>query len=162
MKIQLLSLATTAIFFASCGGESPKSVNTTPTEQSTPTENYEFTINAIGNTMADMAYDTKEIKVKSGAKVTVNLTNTGSDESMLHNIVFVKQGSEKEVAMEGIPLKEQNYFNASNANVIAGSGVTKPGASVKIEFTAPEAGTYSYICTYPGHWQKMQGILIVE
>ena len=35
MKIQLLSLATSAIIFASCGGESPKSVNTTPTEQST-------------------------------------------------------------------------------------------------------------------------------
>jgi azurin len=112
--------------------------------------------------MSEMSYDTKELKVKAGSKVKVNLTNTGSDAAMLHNIVFVKQGTEKDVAMEGINLKDQNYFNSTNANVIAGSAVAQPGASVTLEFTAPEAGTYTYICTYPGHWQKMQGVLIVE
>jgi len=164
MKIQLLTLAALAALITSCGGEAPK--NATSTEQKTetdaPAQTYEFTINAVGNTMTDMAYDTKELKVKAGSTVKVNLVNAGTDETMLHNIVFVKQGAEKEVAMEGIPLKEQNYFNASNANVIAGSAVSKPGGTVTVEFTAPEAGMYTYICSYPGHWQKMQGVLIVE
>ena len=163
MKTQIISLGMMAVVLASCGGETPKSTTSAEgTSQSAPAQTYEFTINAIGNTMADMSYDTKELKVKAGSKVKVNLTNTGTDGAMLHNIVFVKQGSEKEVAMEGINLKDQNYFNASNTNVIAGSAVTQPGGTVTLEFTAPEAGTYSYICTYPGHWQKMQGVLIVE
>jgi azurin len=112
--------------------------------------------------MAEMSYDTKELKVKAGSKVKVNLTNKGSDAAMLHNIVFVKQGTEKDVAMEGLNLKDQNYFNASNPSVIAGSAVSQPSTTVTVEFTAPEPGTYTYICTYPGHWMAMQGTLIVE
>jgi azurin len=162
MKTQLITLGLAASLLASCGGEAPKSTSTESAAQTATPQSYEFTINAVGNTMADMSYDTKELKVKAGSKIKVTLTNTGTDAAMLHNIVFVKQGSEKEVAMEGMNLKDQNYFNSANANVVAGSAVTQPGASVSLEFTAPEAGTYSYICTYPGHWQKMQGVLIVE
>lgn len=148
----------------SCGGDKPaKTTDTTEqTTASTEAESMEFTINAVGNTMSDMSYDTKEVKVKSGAKVKINLTNKGTDAAMLHNIVIVNQGTEKEVAMEGIPLKDKNYFNAANTNVIAGSAVAEPGKTVVLEFTAPAPGTYSYICTYPGHWMKMQGIMIVE
>jgi azurin len=162
MKKQLIILTFAAAILASCGNDGPKSTTTETTGQNAPVQSYEFTLNAVGNTMADMGYDTKELKVKAGSNVKINLTNAGSDPAMLHNIVFVKQGSEKEVAMEGINLKDQNYFNPTNANVIAGSVVAQPGGSVTLEFTAPEPGTYSYICTYPGHWQKMQGILIVE
>jgi azurin len=161
MKTYIIALSASALLLASCGGgETPKS--TTPAEQTTPAQTFEFTINAVGNTMTDMAYDTKEIKVTSGSTVKINLTNTGTDETMLHNIVIVKAGSEKEVATEGLNLKEQHYFNPANANVIAGSSVTKPGETNTVQFTAPEPGTYSYICTYPGHWQKMRGTLIVE
>jgi azurin len=161
MKAYLIVLSTSALFLAACGGgETPKS--TTPTEQAAPAQTFEFTINATGNTMTEMAYDTKELKVTAGAMVKINLTNAGTDETMLHNIVFVKAGSEKEVAMEGMNFKEQHYFNSANANVVAGSNVTKPGETTSVEFTAPEPGTYSYICTYPGHWQKMRGTLIVE
>lgn len=150
----------TLFALASCGnGE--KNQNSDKNNAETP-KSIELTINAVGNTMADMAYDTKEIKVKAGSKVKINLVNQGTDAAMLHNIVFVKQGSEKEVAMEGINLKDKNYFNAENPNIIGGSGVAGPGLTVSFEFIAPEAGTYSYICTYPGHWMKMQGVLIVE
>ncbi|MFN5664281.1 MAG: plastocyanin/azurin family copper-binding protein [Bacteroidota bacterium] len=45
---------------------------------------------------------------------------------------------------------------------MAGSAVSQPAATVTVEFTAPEPGTYTYICTYPGHWMAMQGTLIVE
>jgi azurin len=166
-KIIIASMALALIY--ACGdSNSNKTSETTvaSTETAAPAEapkTVEFTVNAVGNTMADMAFDTKEIKVKAGSTVKVNLTNQGTDASMLHNIVFVKQGSEKEVATEGINLKDQNYFNPQNANVIAGSAVAAPGATVTVEFTAPtEAGTYAYICTYPGHWMKMQGVLIVE
>jgi azurin len=165
-KIIITSLALALIY--ACGdSNSNKTAETSTTNEATinaeAPKTGEFTINAVGNTMADMSFDTKEIKVKAGSTVKVNLTNQGTDASMLHNIVFVKQGAEKEVATEGINLKDQNYFNPQNVNVIAGSAVAAPGATVTVEFTAPsEAGTYAYICTYPGHWMKMQGVFIVE
>lgn len=158
-------IVSTALLYvlASCGGNQPQQNTETaaPAAEVAP-QTMELTINAVGNTMADMAYDTKEIKAKSGAKVIVNLTNQGNDPAMIHNLVIVKQGSEKDVAMEGLNLKDQNYFNATNPNVIAGSPMAEPGKTVTFEFTAPEPGTYTYICTYPGHWMKMQGTLIVE
>ncbi|MCU0442259.1 MAG: plastocyanin/azurin family copper-binding protein [Bacteroidia bacterium] len=162
MKTQLIATASLVWLLTACGGGNNQSKTAEQTQQNATPQSYEFTVNAIGNTMADMAFDTKEIKVKAGSSVKVNLKNTGTDETMLHNIVFVKQGSEKEVAMEGLNLKDQNYFNPSNSNVVAGSGVTKPGETLSVSFTAPEPGVYSYICTYPGHWQKMMGTLIVE
>lgn len=163
---KLLIAAVTLGLVYSCGNSTNNTTTeTTSTEQTAPAaeaKSVEFTLNAVGNTMADMAYDTKELKVKAGSKVKINLTNQGTDASMLHNVVIVKQGSEKDVATEGISLKDQNYFNAQNPNVVAGSAVAQPGATVTLEFTAPEPGAYAYICTYPGHWMKMQGILIVE
>lgn len=163
MKKVILAAVVLATIYGCGNSNQPKETSTsTTTEQTASAKSYEFTINAIGNTMADMSFDTKELKVTTGSKVKINLTNQGTDASMLHNIVIVKQGSEKDVAMEGINLKDQNYFNAQNPNVVVGSAVSQPGATVMIEFTAPEPGTYSYICTYPGHWMKMQGTLIVE
>jgi len=163
MKKAIFAVLTLGLVY-SCGNSTKPAESATTENTAAPAEakSYEFTLNAVGNTMADMGYDSKELKVTSGAKVKINLTNQGTDASMLHNVVIVKQGTEKEVATEGISLKDKNYFNAENTNVIAGSAVAAPGATVTVEFTAPAAGTYTYICTYPGHWMKMQGVLIVE
>lgn len=146
-----------SVLAAGCGGGSKA-----PEAQHAQARQYEFTINATGNTMSDMAYDTKALTVTAGAAVTINLVNQGTDGAMLHNLVIVKQGAEKEVAMEGINLRDQHYFNPQNPSVIAGSAIAQPGATVRLTFTAPEEGTYTYLCTYPGHWMKMQGTLTVE
>jgi azurin len=36
------------------------------------------------------------------------------------------------------------------------------GESDTITFDAPEAGTYVFLCTFPGHYQVMRGEFIVE
>jgi azurin len=36
------------------------------------------------------------------------------------------------------------------------------GETTTIAFTAPAAGTYDYICSFPGHYGMMKGKLIVE
>lgn len=166
MKKLFILLAAGTTILASCGGgqkpQSSETTTTTTTTEQTTTSSIELTVNAIGNTMDAMGYDTKEIKVKAGAKVKLTLTNKATDGAMIHNIVFVNAGTEKDVAMEGLTMQDKNYFNSGNPNVIAGSSLVKPGESTSIEFTAPAAGTYAYICTFPGHWMKMQGVLIVE
>jgi azurin len=30
-----------------------------------------------------------------------------------------------------------------------------------VTFTAPAKGTYPYICTFPGHYQTMKGVMTV-
>jgi len=47
--------------------------------------------------------------------------------------------------------------------VIALSPVLQSGNSYVMYFRSPRTpGVYPYLCTYPGHWQVMQGKLIVE
>lgn len=164
MKKQIILLFSAATFLASCGGSGQKAATTEngAKEQTATATTTELTVNAIGLSMADMSYDTKELKVKAGAKVKVNLINKATDASMQHNIVFVKQGTEKDVAMEGLNFQKTNYFNSANPNVIAGSALAGPGQTVTVEFTAPAAGTYGFVCTFPGHFMKMIGTLVVE
>jgi azurin len=38
----------------------------------------------------------------------------------------------------------------------------KPGIKEELTFPAPAAGEYMFICTYPGHWQQMQGTFTVK
>ena len=164
MKKQIILLFSAALF-AACGGSGQKAATTNESsskEQTSAPAAVELTVNAVGLSMADMSYDTKELKVKSGAKVKVNLINKAADASMQHNIVFVKQGTEKDVAMEGLNFQKTNYFNSANPNVIAGSALAGPGQTVTVEFTAPAAGTYGFVCTFPGHFMKMIGTLVVE
>jgi len=116
-------------------------------------------LSADGNTMADMKYTPTTLTVKSGSTVKINFKNNGKDESMQHNFVLVKNGTAEAVATAAINI--DNHIPPS-ADVLYGIPATKPGSLTVITFAAPPIGTYQYICTYPGHWQKMQGTFIVQ
>lgn len=154
---------------ASCGG-AEKPADSTPVDSSasnvsetpsTPGE-AQMTIKIIGNTMTDMAYEPTSASVKAGDKVTVTLINENTAEGMLHNWVLVKLGSGQEVATAAIAAGTDKQYVPENPNVIAYSKLLNPKESTTFEFTAPEAGSYNYICTYPGHFPKMIGKLVVE
>jgi azurin len=50
-----------------------------------------------------------------------------------------------------------------SSDVLWSAPVLDPGKSHEILFDAPTTpGQYPFICTFPGHWRMMQGILIVE
>jgi uncharacterized cupredoxin-like copper-binding protein len=47
--------------------------------------------------------------------------------------------------------------------MIAHTALLAPGGSETIEFTAPAAGSYTFVCTYPGHYGGgMKGVLTVN
>jgi azurin len=120
-------------------------------------------LHAVGNNMSEMHYDLSTIYLKAGNKIKLTLTNDGSDPSMIHNVVIVKDGTMQDVAMAGVKVgPDKDYVPADNPNVIAHTKMAKPTKTVTVEFTAPPAGNYQFFCSYPGHYVKMNGQVIVE
>jgi len=121
----------------------------------------ELKIAAVANTMT---YDTPTLTVSAGQKVHLVLTNNATIK-LPHNWVLVKPASEAAVAAAGIPKGEAgNYLDTSNENVLAYTPMAKDhGGTSEVTFTAPTTpGQYPYICTVPGHYLKMKGVLIVQ
>jgi len=112
--------------------------------------------------MSEMKYDIESITVKEGSWVRINLENKGIDNAMMHNIVFINYGTRKKVASEAIKIWPSQNFVTNKKNIIAYSGVAKPGESVILEFKAPNKGNYEFLCTYPGHAEIMRGYFFVK
>ena len=119
----------------------------------------EINIASVGETMA---YDQTALTVKAGQKVHVVLTNRATSQAMKHNWVLVNAGKEADVATAGMTAGEgKGYVAPGDGNVIAHTPLSQPGGQTEVTFTAPAAGTYPYICTFPGHYQSMHGTLTV-
>ncbi|MBA3649111.1 MAG: cupredoxin domain-containing protein [Chitinophagales bacterium] len=123
----------------------------------------EFTLNAIGNSMDVMSYSMADIHVKSGSTIKIHFSNTAKDSALKHNFFIVKTGTMEQVATAGNaagPAKE--FVPDDRSNVLYHSPLLNPGQSADLVFAAPPFGNYQFVCTYPGHWQKMNGKFIVE
>jgi azurin len=122
-----------------------------------------LTIKGVGENMADMKYDLSELTVPAGSTVKLTLLSEATDPSMPHNWVLVKKGNAERIATKGIEAgADKAYVDATDTDVLVYTKMVGPGEKDEITFPAPPPGEYQYICTYPGHWQKMQGILIVK
>ena len=116
-----------------------------------------------------MQYDIKAFEVKPGQKVKLTFTNIGKlpKVAMGHNVTVLKKGSDKQAfAMEAIKFAANDYIPTSapfKDQIIAHTKLLGPGESESIEFTAPaEAGEYPFLCTFPGHFAVMNGIMTVK
>lgn len=122
----------------------------------------ELTLTATGNTMADMSYDHHELKVKAGCTVKITFTNKSTDASMPHNFVLIDKDAVQQVADAALKAGVDNQFVPNVDAVLVASKLTQPGEKTIVTFAAPPVGEYKFICTYPGHYSKMNGKFIVE
>nr|WP_299675108.1 azurin [uncultured Dokdonia sp.] len=113
-----------------------------------------------------MQFDKKEFKVKAGQEVTLTLRHTGKIDIkvMGHNFVLLKQGTaipafSASAASVG---QESDWIPDGGKDVIAHTKMIGGGQSTTVTFTAPAAGTYDFICSFPGHSGLMKGKFIVE
>ena len=113
-------------------------------------------------------YDIKEFTVKAGQKVKLTLINP--EESVTkqpHNIIIVNPGKKDVVGMAAnMGLTDPKFLTEKQAvpdsdEILFHSSLVQAGAEETIEFTAPAAGDYPYLCTYPGHWALMNGVMKV-
>lgn len=147
-----------------CGGNSEAEKEPETTTETMATESNEATLSIEGNDQ--MQFNTKELKVKAGQKVTLTLHHTGTmaKTAMGHNWVLLSQGTdiasfaEKAVAAGA----DHDYIPADGAGIIAHTSLIGGGETTTVEFTAPAAGSYDFICSFPGHWSMMRGTLVVE
>jgi azurin len=56
---------------------------------------------------------------------------------------------------------DRNYIPRM-PEVLQATPLVNPNEKVTLTFTAPDKpGEYPYICTFPGHWRIMQGVMKV-
>jgi azurin len=123
----------------------------------------ELTLRALGNTLDEIAYSEDTLEVKAGALVKLTFINEGMDMPMVHNVVFTAPDKYKQVALAGAKIGSPGNYIPEGPSVIAATPIALPGQTVQLEFTAPtEPGEYDFVCTYPEHFQKMHGTLLVK
>ena len=123
----------------------------------------ELTIGVLPNTMR---FDKAELSVKAGAKVKLTFKNEKC--LLMHNFLLIKPGTKDAVgaladAMVSDPQAlAKQYCPECDSVLVKGNKLIATGQTDVIEFTAPaEPGDYPYICTFPGHWRLMNGVLHV-
>ena len=84
---------------------------------------------------------------------------------MLHNIVFTTPGADQEVGELALKLGldgEVMGYVPNTSKVLYNSKLLQPKESETIYLIAPDKpGDYPFVCTYPGHYMSMKGILRV-
>ncbi len=132
-------------------------------KDTTRQEVQELELHALGNTLEEIRYSTDTLMAEAGALVKLTFVNEGVDMPMVHNVVFTAPGKYKQVALAGARVGASGNYIPESEAVIAGSPMALPGQTVEMEFTVPtEPGLYDFVCTYPGHWKKMNGVLVVN
>lgn len=116
------------------------------------------TIKPVGN---EMKFEKTSFTVEKGQEVTVIMDNIATLPMMKHNIVFLNDASKvNDIGMAAI--SAPGYLPKNDA-IIAATPIADPGKQTKVTFKAPQkAGTYVYICTFPGHYAMMRGEMIVK
>ncbi len=111
----------------------------------------------------EMRYDTAYFAVQAGRPVQVVLQN---EDLMPHNIVITVPGALREVAELGLAAGPKGYegkqYVPRSEKILHATNMVQPGKQERLTFTAPaEPGEYPYVCTFPRHWMRMYGVMVV-
>ena len=113
---------------------------------------------AIGSDGDNMAFDKTELTAKPGSVVRLIFKNNVKTSGLQHNWVMTKPGTEADVSNLGTQAGADKGWIPDSPNVIAHTRLINAGEEDSIIFTAPPAGDYPFICTFPGHQTSMKGV----
>jgi putative membrane-bound dehydrogenase-like protein len=120
---------------------------------------------ALSVVVGQMKFDRTTITARAGQRVEIAFTNL---DDMPHNVVIFKRGSmatyEKELfGSLNEPNAQLRGFVPDSPNVLYASPLLNARESALLVFDAPaEPGEYPFVCSFPGHWVTMRGVLRVE
>jgi putative membrane-bound dehydrogenase-like protein len=111
-----------------------------------------------------MKFDQQLITAKAGTTIEIILDNP---DFMQHNFVLIKPGTSNQVGAAADKLAQ----NADGAKlqyvpqmpeVLKATPLVNPGQKFTLTLKVPDRpGDYPYLCTFPGHWRIMNGVLRV-
>ena len=116
----------------------------------------------IVGTKPGLKFDVAKFQVKAGSRIRLVFNN---NDDMLHNLVIVKPKTVDKVGQAAIGMgldgAEKAYVPALD-EVLFHTGLMQPESQETIYFVAPTTpGDYTFVCTYPGHYTLMQGVIKV-
>jgi uncharacterized protein len=113
---------------------------------------------------SQMKFDISRFTVAAGEEVVIELVNK---DEMPHNLLITKQGALETVSlaaekMVALPDAFARSFIPEGPEVLFSIRLLQPNETLQARFTAPsEPGNYPFVCTFPGHWRTMNGIVEV-
>jgi len=114
--------------------------------------------------LEQMQFDLNWFVVQAGKPVQILLTNL---DAMPHNLVIGQPGSLQEIGTKGGGMPpsadpEAKAYVPDTPLVLQSTRLVSPGDAARLNFTAPaRPGQYIYVCTFPGHWVRMYGVMLV-
>jgi azurin len=110
-----------------------------------------------------MRYDLEEFTVTAGRPVRLVLHNP---DGMQHNLLIVAPGALEAIGGLADTMGADGFakgFVPADPRVLHSVRLLNPGETATLEFTAPATpGDYPYVCTFPGHWRLMRGVMHVR
>jgi len=86
---------------------------------------------------------------------------------MPHNLLVTAPGKLEEVSLKAEAMAQQpdgfqKHFVPDTPDVLHATKLINHGEIARLRFSAPTAeGKYPYVCTFPGHWRTMNGVMVV-
>jgi azurin len=112
-----------------------------------------------------LQFATKRLTARPGERLSLTFLNP---DFVPHNFVLVKPGALASVGDQinrliAQPGAAARHYVPDSPEVLVWSDMANPQQKATIHFNAPTAkGNYPYLCSFPGHWQVMNGVLSVE
>lgn len=169
MRTNRLYIFALTLTLAACGGgqsaETPAAATTAESTAPPPTavpealagDAQEVVIRPVGETMA---FETTEFTVKAGSKVTLTFVNVATTAAMQHNVVILAPDADiNAIGTAGMSAGPAKNYVPEDPGVLFFTEIAMPGETKSVEFTAPAPGEYPFICTFPGHFMVMRGIM---
>ncbi|MEN9573175.1 MAG: hypothetical protein RL514_1030 [Verrucomicrobiota bacterium] len=118
----------------------------------------------LGTLHEQMFFDKIQLVAEAGKPVELIFHNS---DAMQHNWVLLQVGAADEIGVAAEKMSPQpdaqgRLYIPASPKVLQATKMLNPNDTIRLRFNAPtEPGDYSYLCTYPGHWQRMRGTLKV-
>ncbi len=138
--------------------------NSVSTKTSTATSSSNARVIELKVVPEMLQFDKNLLTAKAGEKVIINLENP---DGMQHNLLIIKIGTLQKVGkaadeLLSNPKAAEMQYVPKMAEVLHSTKLVNPGETISLEFTVPNVpGDYPFVCTFPGHWRGMNGILRV-
>lgn len=114
---------------------------------------------------AGLVFEQRELRVKAGEDLSIRVTNR---DSIPHNWVLGDIGTLEKIGlasnvMMANPGADKLHYVPEMDEVLHFTPMLERNESYTLHIKAPDVvGEYPYLCTFPGHWLIMQGVLVVE